>query len=127
MSIRLETSQYLEKDTRDLNIGVSAANKQDSADHDELVHSHGDEWEGEVVEEVVDGGTTKFKVAWVPTLEPAENLGVEMRKAWEEKKASSVLATQRNEARMRSRVGKCVTRNLTRPRKAITARGNRVL
>lgn len=65
--------------------------------------SANEEWEGEVVEEVLDGGLLKFRVAWVPTLEPEENLSAEMRKAWEEKKAKMVRNKPRA-AGVRSRV-----------------------
>jgi hypothetical protein len=61
-----------------------------------------DEWEGEVVEEVFEEGILKFKVRWVPTLEPEENLSAEMRKAWEEKKARLVLKKQRGAGRIPS-------------------------
>lgn len=64
----------------------------------------GDEWEGEVVEEVLDQGILKFRVAWVPTLEPGENLSIEMRAAWEKKKAESKANRQRNGGKIQSKV-----------------------
>ena len=50
------------------------------------------EWEGEIREEVVVNGIVKYLIAWVPTLEPKENVSPEMMEEWEAKKAAAGLA-----------------------------------
>ncbi len=45
------------------------------------------EWEGEIVEEVIDKGVWKYRIVWAPTLEPVGNAGPEMKEVWEAKKA----------------------------------------
>lgn len=63
------------------------------SDQDEIPFG---EWEGEVVEEVFSDGVIKFKVAWVPTLEPAANLSAKMKTAWEMKKIERKSAVSDN-------------------------------
>ena len=46
------------------------------------------EWEGEIVEEVIDNGILKYMIAWLPTLEPEQNVGLKMKEVWEAKKAA---------------------------------------
>ena len=47
-----------------------------------------DEWEGKIVGEEIDrDGRLNYMIVWAPTVEPEENVGLEMKKAWEAKKA----------------------------------------
>jgi hypothetical protein len=64
------------------------------------------EWEGEVVEEILDKGIVKFKVAWTPTLEPEDNLSAEMRSAWESKKAKAAINREQGTGKVKTRVEK---------------------
>ena len=96
LSIFVTTSHYPGEHSRATNLAKSAAEIQgpaDPGDHGPTLPSS-DEWDGEVVGEVFDRGILKYRVAWEPTLEPEENLGAEMKKVWEEKKAKSVLNRQ---------------------------------
>jgi len=75
------------------------------------------EWGGEIVEEVVNKGILKYMIAWVPTLEPEENVSLELKEVWKAKKAamlaprgdskcSSGTKKQRVRARSRAKVEK---------------------
>lgn len=90
MSISMEASQQVGEHIQSSHTSMPCAKcaKTGTTEHKERL-ALDDEWEGEVVEEVLDQGILKFKVAWVPTLEPAENLSAEMRAAWEKRKTES--------------------------------------
>ncbi|KAM7192757.1 hypothetical protein V8F33_008218 [Rhypophila sp. PSN 637] len=94
MSIYIQASQQVGKHIQSSHTSIPSAKCANIGTEDKESLVLDDEWEGEVVGEVLDQGILKFKVAWVPTLEPAENLSVEMRAAWEKKKAKSGTSLQ---------------------------------
>lgn len=74
------------------NIAKSAAENLGPADtgkHSQAIPPS-DEWEGEIVGEVFDRGRKLYRIVWEPTEEVPENIGPQMMKVWEEKKAKSV-------------------------------------
>ncbi|KAK4149741.1 hypothetical protein C8A00DRAFT_37655 [Chaetomidium leptoderma] len=83
--------------------GATATNYEaadlDMADGDLL----SGEWEGEIVEEVIDNGILKYMIAWVPTLEPEENVGLKMKEVWEAKKAALLGSSEGGKDRIKWR------------------------